>query len=588
MARDGRNPSIDRVMPILRLPAATDAIVQNPDRLKDHLEQTKREIETHWHPKQPVSGEDAVSLGLPRITLSGVLDTTTLVPTYTAVGNSLVVRVKIAARTDRYPTPDEVRAQSSDTTQPFTRAFAAIQDGETSYAAALGYDAVGNESNLAIAHLTAGTAGAVGGAPIWLFAQRATGYWKDRAGTLAAINGDGVDRWDDQSGNARHLLSHDGGSSGLDGTGWAGGLDYRPILDENQQALRFGLDGVGTGTYKAMRMPLTDSLTEIEVIIGVRAESTTPTDSRYLWQWTDGLTGSPYPDTSGHVQEIFGLSGLHDGGVPSADITSWQAYGARGSNSTRALVVQISGTDLINYALSGSEAFSWNDELFGTLGPVIGYVATPADKPFHGWVRDLVIFNGICSTAQRASWISYILGDTDIPPNQFIPSLSYKIIGGDVEITATAPGATTVKIATDLSGSPTDADVRAATALTAPFVLTMAAPEAGETLYVGAFAYDSSSTESARSNLTIPGGITVSTSEGDLNIVAGDGITVTVDGSTNPPTITISSTGTASLVPTLIASGDTYTIPANKQALFKLPIDVEGDLIVRGDLLEVN
>lgn len=573
-------------MPIIRLPSADDQVVRDAERLKAHLNQMEREIETHWHPQQPAGEADAVALGLPRITLSGVLDTTTLVPTYTAVGNSLVVRVKIAARTDRYPTPDEVRAQSSDTTSPYTRAFAAIQDGETSYAAAYGYDSVGNESNLATAFLSAGTAGETGGAPIWLFCQRGEGYWKDRAGTQAANNGDRVDRWDDQSGNSRHLLSHDGGASGLDGTAWAGGIDYRPIRDENQEALAFGGADTGILSYKAMRMPLTDNLTEIEALIGVRAYTATPTDASYLWQWTDGLTGSPYPDTIGHIQEIFGLSTLHDAGVPPSDITDWQAYGARGSNSTRALVVQLSGTDLINYALSGSESFSWNDQLFGTLGPVIGYVATPADRPFIGWVRDLVVFNGICSAAQRAAWVSYLLGDTDTPPSQFVPSLSYKIIGGDVEITATAPTATSVKIATSLTGSPSDADIRAATALSAPFVVLTAAPEAGETMYVGAFAYDSSSTESARTNLTIPGGITVPTSEGDLNIVAGDGITI--DTTSSPGSIIITASSGGTMVPTLIAAGDTFTVPVNKQALFKLPITVEGDLIVRGDLLEVN
>ena len=43
-------------------------------------------------------------------------------------------------------------------------------------------------------------------------------------------------------------------------------------------------------------------------------------------------------------------------------------------------------------------------------------------------------------------------------------------------------------------------------------------------------------------------------------------------------------------VPTLIADGETFTVPENTQALFTLPIDIEGDgiLAVDGALAEVS
>jgi hypothetical protein len=40
--------------------------------------------------------------------------------------------------------------------------------------------------------------------------------------------------------------------------------------------------------------------------------------------------------------------------------------------------------------------------------------------------------------------------------------------------------------------------------------------------------------------------------------------------------------------PTLIPVGETFTVPANKQVLFSLPILVDGHLIVDGDLIMVD
>jgi hypothetical protein len=40
-------------------------------------------------------------------------------------------------------------------------------------------------------------------------------------------------------------------------------------------------------------------------------------------------------------------------------------------------------------------------------------------------------------------------------------------------------------------------------------------------------------------------------------------------------------------VPYFIPSGDTFVVAINKQALFNMPIDIEGDLVVDGYLIEV-
>ncbi len=50
----------------------------------------------------------------------------------------------------------------------------------------------------------------------------------------------------------------------------------------------------------------------------------------------------------------------------------------------------------------------------------------------------------------------------------------------------------------------------------------------------------------------------------------------------------VANLGTTSFTPTLIPALTSFTVPANKQTLYKLPIRVLGDLIVRGDLVEVD
>lgn len=46
--------------------------------------------------------------------------------------------------------------------------------------------------------------------------------------------------------------------------------------------------------------------------------------------------------------------------------------------------------------------------------------------------------------------------------------------------------------------------------------------------------------------------------------------------------------GGGGMVPTYIAPGETFTVPANKQALFAIGIDNEGILEVDGVLIEVD
>lgn len=48
-----------------------------------------------------------------------------------------------------------------------------------------------------------------------------------------------------------------------------------------------------------------------------------------------------------------------------------------------------------------------------------------------------------------------------------------------------------------------------------------------------------------------------------------------------------SSGGGGGFVPTYIAEGETFTVPENTQALYVLPILVDGDLVIDGNLVEI-
>lgn len=44
----------------------------------------------------------------------------------------------------------------------------------------------------------------------------------------------------------------------------------------------------------------------------------------------------------------------------------------------------------------------------------------------------------------------------------------------------------------------------------------------------------------------------------------------------------------ATYTPKVIPAGQTFTVPENAQVLFAVPIVVEGDLILEGDLVDVD
>jgi hypothetical protein len=221
---------------------------------------------------------------------------------------------------------------------------------------------------------------------------------------------------------------------------------------------------------------------------------------------------------------------------------------------------------------------------------------------FYGAFKGLIEEVRIATVVRSADWITAEWNNQS-SPSTFISLgaengydagsgailLSYVRSGGDVVVTANARFATSVKIAASLVDSPvTDAEVRAAPAITTrPFSATFAAPALGQVLHVGAFAYFASlgGFESAKATTDIPAAAGVFGGG-----TAGDGSTIpviTVDDGGNITSVT-EVPNVAAFTPTHIPVGETFHVPANKQVLYALSIDVEGTLDVDGALVAVN
>lgn len=82
---------------------------------------------------------------------------------------------------------------------------------------------------------------------------------------------------------------------------------------------------------------------------------------------------------------------------------------------------------------------------------------------------------------------------------------------------------------------------------------------------------------------TITETVTVLQETAAVALLAGEGMTVETVGVN-----TYRLTATAGdMMPVLLEDGETYTVPENKQALFAMTPDIEGDLIVDGYMVEV-
>jgi hypothetical protein len=455
----------------------------------------------------------------------------TNIPTATYVGNAVVVRVKFAERTDRYPTADEVRAEAAVTSEPFTHTYSQLTSGQTAYVGALSYDGSGNESALALASVTAGTLGGDPTIPSGSVAHYV-------ASTGVSTSGATVISWADQSGNARDL------------TAITGTPTLVSSVVNGRAVVRFsGSDSVLTNPFTPALVAPPGSCTMFVVC----APGISPLNAHCAFS-IGNSTAFAYNIGAGHADN-------HIGGV--IETVGWA--------TTSALFTGVRDFDVIvlvhdhdagttTYYQNGTSigTFTSGDTTGTTFGIAIGQrISTEADY-WNGDVAEAGMYYSAFDAAAVTSLsdalaTKYDVGGAATPD---APTLTYVFSGGDVIVTAASPFADSAKIDASLTGTPSDATVRATTALaTLPYSKTFAAPTGDETLYVKAFAYIGAN-ESASTTLAIAPDSTISNA---------------VDAFT----------------PTRIAAGNSFTVPSDKQVIFSLEIDAQGALIVDGDLVHI-
>jgi hypothetical protein len=170
-----------------------------------------------------------------------------------------------------------------------------------------------------------------------------------------------------------------------------------------------------------------------------------------------------------------------------------------------------------------------------TADPTFPYNSTVTLGNLQGdWVTTVALSaTGTASIAYRIRYIGTsvddiqeILGESEaFGPARRVsaPVVGFVYSGSDVIVTVSAPDATSVKIAGSLSGAPTEADVRATTALTTrPFTKTFTAPAAGQVLTIESLAYGGAVESALSVPLSIPG-IATTGSRGNISIIVRDG-----------------------------------------------------------------
>jgi hypothetical protein len=409
---------------------------------------------------------------VPPTQLSAPLLTLTLdddnIPTVVANVTSNVNRVKFAWSLTGVPADEEVRAATSVTPAPFTATTDAIGDGETIWVAAFAYDVTSNAESLK--GWTSISAPIFTPAIPWLFAKPGVNQFEDRAGTTPAGNGDDLGRWEDANDNGRAIVAE----------AVAGSYDFIGTVDAG--AVYCGLNS--SGDQAGFHLPDMSAFTKGVIMVRLKQE-TTPGDNKLWLMNRIGFASEPtlYPHTDGHIYDSWGAQAATDFGEPGIPLNAWHTYEVVSSPTVRR--ARINGAILYEDTATPPTPFFHNTpRLSGIINTTF----------WDGRIEKLAVWDFVPAESQLQEWRDYFDGTTDVAPTdapeESAISFTHHFDGGDVIVTATARFASSVKIAADLVGIPSDATVRAAPELTErPFSATFPAPLEGETLHVAAFAY---------------------------------------------------------------------------------------------------
>lgn len=434
----------------------------------------------------------------PSGTLGLTLDTSN-VPTATYVPNASVVRVKIAGRTDRYPTAAEADAEASISPAPFSRTFAGLLSGQTEWCTAIGYDDAGNPSAPAQASATAGASLLPSGMAFHYDPANAT----DSGGTVTAAI--------DDSGNGRDLTTIHGTPTLV-----ANIVNGRPV---------FRFDGA-SGIVQDPFDPVLNAPGGGVTTFVVCAQNGSGLTQRCAFSLTNSVDFGQNIGLGSTVNVI--------GGV--IQTVGW-------ANTTSAL--SASGTFdvlmLVHDSAAGTRTYYQNgvacSPTFGSgdSNPAASYsiglgqrISTEIDY----WLGDVAEAGGWYRTLtadEIADLTTALQQKFALTGGGSVITLDYAFSGGDVIVTASMRFADEMYIDGSTSATPSDATVEATTALTTrPFQKTFAAPAAGETLHIKAIGHID-----VLASYSTPATVDIPSAEGTFGGSGADTITIPVI-TTNP------------------------------------------------------
>lgn len=144
-----------------------------------------------------------------------------------------------------------------------------------------------------------------------------------------------------------------------------------------------------------------ESAAEIFAVLKNAADPQASAGKTGIWTFSASDYDSHHPYTSGVVYEAWGTTTRKTAGNPTPSLAAMHLYGVQ--SAAGSYVVRVNGSDLYTTASNTVSFYS-----SGGFGGQVGKSKT--SYVFVGWFGEIIIYNRILSTAERAAVESYLAG----------------------------------------------------------------------------------------------------------------------------------------------------------------------------------
>lgn len=222
------------------------------------------------------------------------------------------------------------------------------------------------------------------------------GWWRADQGTFTTHDGntasgasDPVGRWEDISGNDRHLLQS---SAGNRPSLAAGIVNGKPVIRHNAQVAK-----------RWLVLPDMSELQEAEAFIVVAISSDPPTQGIHSGLWRMQASTVPgmsthYPFTDGTIYDSFGSTVRKTVGNPTPSLTAFHLYNVVSADGE--WTARLDGAQLFTTS-SNTVAFPAAPELGRSF-------STNGEAGLSGDIAEFILFEQVCSSQQRDEVEAYV------------------------------------------------------------------------------------------------------------------------------------------------------------------------------------